>query len=201
MTLRRLHRWLALGLTAFVVLHLMNHAAIFFSVQTHLQVQESLRPVYRNPVVEPVLLLAVLAQIGVGARLIWRHRWPRRGWARAQVLSGAVLGAFLVQHVGAALMTGWFKPEIDTTVFWAASVVSRPGFAAYFAPYYVVGVAMVFLHFASFIAVRRRRPTLACGIAIVGGVYAVAIVAGLMGAWGDVVLPEAYETYLDTFWF
>lgn len=197
LTLRRAHRVLACVLAVFVAGHLGNHALILWGAQAHIEVQSWLRAVYRHPLVEPALLLAVLMQVVVGARLVLRGRWLWRFWPAAQRISGLIVALFLLQHVSAALITRALKPEIDTNVFWAAAVVSRPEFAAYFAPYYVLGVAALFVHLAAFIAARGRR-RVAQIVAISGALLACVIVAGLMGVDA---LPATYEAYLDDFWF
>ena len=157
MSLRAAHRLLGCIVALFVVMHLANHAALFWGAEQHLRVQELLRPIYRNPIIEPLLLLALAAQIVVGVRLLIRRGWPRRLWARVQVVSGAVLALFLVQHVSAALVTRLLKTEIDTNIYWAAAVVSRIEFALYFAPYYALGIFALFLHLAAFIALRPKN--------------------------------------------
>ena len=97
-------------------------------------------------------------------------------------------------------MTRAFRPEIDTNIFWAASVVSRAGFAAYFAPYYLIGVSALFIHLAAFIALRKRRRHLAAIVALLGCAFSLAIVLGLLGFFDPVILPPEYEAYLDNFW-
>lgn len=201
MRLARLHRWLGLALGVFIVLHLANHLALLAGTGAHLAFQEAARLIYRNPVVEPLLLAAIAAQIGLGLALLRRRGWPREGWARLQMGAGLVLTLFLIQHVSAALLTRWLKPEIDTNIFWAAAVVSRPGFAAYFAPYYALGLGAVFAHLAAFVALRHRRPGLAQAVLGVGALFALVFVTRLMGLWGELALPSAYETYLDAYWF
>jgi len=90
-------------LLVFVTAHLGNHVALFWGADHHLAVQEALRPFYRYPLVEPLILLGLFVQLFLGARILIRRGWPRRGWARVQMASGAILLLFLVQHVGAAL--------------------------------------------------------------------------------------------------
>lgn len=197
MTLRRLHRVLAALLSVFIVMHLANHLALFLGPDQHLRVQKVIQPIYRNPVIEPALFAAFCVQIFTGGRMLLRRGWPKTALQRVQVASGALFGLFVVQHVSAALMTRAFKPEVDTTVFWAASVVSRPAFAAYFAPYYAIGVAALFVHVAVYVAIRHRRPALAYVIGAAGIIWAATLVAAL----ARVPLPAVYETYLDNFWF
>ena len=201
MNLRRAHRVLGCIVALFVALHLVNHAALFWGVEQHLRAQEILRPIYRNPVIEPLLLLAFAAQIGVGGRLLIRRGWPRRPWARLQVISGAVLALFLMQHISAAFLTRLLKTEIDTNIFWAAAVVSRIEFALYFAPYYTLGIFALFLHLAAFIALRYRNLWGAGAMIVIGGVFSLAIVSALSGAFFQIEFPIQYKTYLDDFWF
>lgn len=201
MSLRAAHRVLGCIVGLFVVMHLANHAALFWGLEQHLRIQELLKPIYRNPIIEPLLLLAFAAQIGVGVRLLIRFGWPRRPWARLQVISGAVLALFLMQHISAALLTRLIKTEIDTNIYWAAAVVSRIEFALYFTPYYALGIFALFLHLAAFIALRYRKPWGAGTIIGTGGVFSLAIVSALSGAFFQIKLPIQYQTYLDDFWF
>ena len=77
-TLRRLHRMMALGLAIFIVLHLMNHVMILFGPESHVAMMDMLRYTYRHPVVEFALFAAFYMQIFIGLRLLWRRGKPRR---------------------------------------------------------------------------------------------------------------------------
>lgn len=196
--LRKAHRVLAMGLGAFLLLHLANHTFVVFGPEAHRSVQGLLRHIYRFPLIEPLLILACVLQIAAGLRLASARRWPMRFWPRVQLYSGVILAAFMAIHVSAALITRWSKPFIDTDIFWAAAVVSRPGWAAFFAPYYTLGVAALFAHLGA-LAAARRRPRLARALLVFGLALGLFIVAGLMGAFGDMTLPAPYERYLDTY--
>lgn len=189
MILRRCHRWLAGVLAGFVVLHLLNHLAIFAGAPAHLAVMEGLRPLYRHPLVEWPLLCAFGVQTGLGLRLAWRRGWPRSAWPRLQVLSGVTLGIFLIAHVGAALVTR--MGGLDTNTYWAAAVVSRAPFTWVFVPYYTLGLFALAAHIA---ARRRSRAGLAAGAAVSG-----AIVAGFAGVFHPIDLPANYSAYLDAY--
>ena len=198
-TLRRLHRVMALGLATFVVVHLVNHAMILFGPESHRAMMDTLRLVYRNPVIEFALIAGFAAQIAVGSKLLYQRGKPRHFWGWMQVASGAALGLFLIQHIIAAVVTRIAYPAVPTDIYWAASVVSRPAFAAYFAPYYTIGVAALFVHIAAVFAI-RRKPIIAWSVAGGGLVLAVGIVAGLMGAFHPIPLPAMNEAYLDGYW-
>ncbi|MGH1367925.1 MAG: hypothetical protein ACRBCL_04855 [Maritimibacter sp.] len=197
--LRRYHRASAIGLAAFIALHLLNHLALLIGPEAHIAVQNVLRRFYRAPFIEPLLLGACALQVLTGLKLAWSRRWPPLFWHRLQLISGLLIAAFLAVHVSAALFTRATQPDIDTTVYWAAAVVSRPAFAAFFAPYYLIGVAAVFAHLAAFMALKRRKSRMAQVIFASGVLVGGLIVAGLMGVFGAIDLPPAYQTYLDTY--
>ncbi|MDG1519565.1 MAG: hypothetical protein P8Q57_03820 [Yoonia sp.] len=200
MTARRLHRITAYPVAVFIALHLANHIALFWGPEAHLAVQSLLRPIYRNPAVEPLLIAAFAFQIGLGLSLIWQRGWPTRTWPRIQIFSGGILAFFLMQHISATLFTRWAKPEIDTTIYWAASVVSRWEFGMYFAPYCTLGIAALFWHVAATVARHPVRHTRATTIGAAGTIFAIALIVTLAGGVFAIALPAPYTAYLDTFW-
>lgn len=195
--LRALHRIIAMVLTAFIVAHLGNHLLLFAGADWHIWAMEGLRVVYRNPIVEPILLAAVALQVVIGVRLLWARGWPRRFWPRLQVISGIILALFLLQHVGATLATRVIYDTIETNVYWAAAVVSRPPFLWYFAPYYTLGVAALFAHFAVVLHRNPARRALAGPVLGLGVIVGASIVTALMA----LDIPPAYEAYISDYWF
>jgi succinate dehydrogenase/fumarate reductase cytochrome b subunit len=95
------HRWNSVFLGLFIVLHFATHLTGVFGIEAYNGMQNALRVVYRNPIVEPVLLLSVLLQIGFGLQLLIRktRRGLRGRWAYAQVISGFFVLFFLIQHL------------------------------------------------------------------------------------------------------
>lgn len=199
----RWHRWNAGLLAVFLAMHFANHAVLFRGIERHIAVMESLRTVYRQPVIETVLLALFAIQIALGVALVRRRGRPRGGWAWAQVASGVIIALFLVQHVGAALMARWQFPDMGTDAWWAASVVSGPPFVWYFAPYYVLGVWAVFVHIAAALRfhVWPAPPPMASRVLpALGLVFALGVVLGLMAGASDGLPPEN-RAYLDSFGF
>lgn len=199
----RWHRWNAALLALFLTFHFANHLFLWGGIDRHIAVMQTLRTVYRQPVIEIVLLALFAAQIGIGAGLVVRRGRPRGGWAWAQVLSGAVIVVFVAQHVTAALMARWQFPQMGTDAWWAASVVSGPPFVWYFAPYYVLGVWAVFVHVAAALRFRawpQDPPRLSLALPVIGLVFAISIVAALMAGARDGLPPEN-RAYLDSFGF
>jgi hypothetical protein len=197
MTTIGLHRVLGLSLFVFITAHIGNHVSLFWGVDQHLAIQGTLRKIYRNPIVETVLLAGFGTQLFLGARLLLKRGWPQRFWPRMQWLSGVTLALFLGQHISAALYTRAFWPSIDTNIYWAASVVSQTHFALYFVPYYILGVGALFVHIATFLALKKRLRGLAWSICILGSLFAVILIATLSGAFYSIDLPLPYVLYLN----
>lgn len=183
MTLRRLHRLNAALLGVFLALHLGNHLALIGGHATHTAVMEALRLLYRNTMIEPVLIALFAAQIVLGLILIRRRGWPANRWAKAQVASGGVLAAFLVAHVSTVLAT---RMTTDTGTGFAATVVSGSPQMWFFIPYYIAAVTALATHlaaalrFARWPAARGALPRL---LPIVGLAAGVVIVLGLRGTF------------------
>lgn len=204
MTATSLHRGLSLLLVLFVPLHLVGHLAGLGGQAAFDRVQALLRPLYRNPVVEPVLIAALLAQAGLGLWLLAQR--GRRGWRpglmRWQSLSGLVVAVFVIQHIP-AMLAARYLAGLDTTYWWPASVASSLPFAVYFWPYYLVGVVGFCLHLGIglSLALRRRgrvqaaRRAVAAG-AVIGVVLGLAILAGISGLLHPAPLPPEWQAYL-----
>lgn len=199
MNLRALHRASAFVVLAFALLHIGNHLVSLHSVARHVAVMEALRAVYRQPVVEALLLGCVAFQAGSGLWLVlrgWRGRVGRVAWLQA--LSGAYLAFFLLVHVGAVL-AGRAVFGLDTNFFFAAAGFHVPPFGWFFAPYYTLAVAALFAHLGCALywwwqaaAPARARAALAAGL-LAGGAAGVAISLSLAGWIQPVEVPAAYK--------
>lgn len=183
MTQRGWHRALAVGLGLFLALHLANHLAGLWGQDVHAAVQGTLRLIYRNPVVEPLLLAAFAVQAGIGVSMLARRRR-----VTLQTASGAYLAVFLVIHVGAVLTARWQGTDTDLA-FAAAGLHAGPPWPIIFALYYGLAVVAVFAHLS--VPVGRRHPraaqlTLALGLGL-----AVSLVLLLLGVLTPLVIPTA----------
>jgi succinate dehydrogenase/fumarate reductase cytochrome b subunit len=186
---RRLHRAAGAILGVFVALHVANHLAGLAGVDAHVRFMEKARHVYRQPVVEAVLLLCVVAQAGSGLRMLWAGRHRRRGvlpWLQAG--SGAYIALFLAIHVSAVL-AGRRVGGLDTNFYFAAAGLHVWPYVLFFAPYYFLAVAALFVHIGC--ALRRGRAVVAV-FAVAGAVTAGLIVILLMGKVVPVDIPARY---------
>jgi succinate dehydrogenase hydrophobic anchor subunit len=145
-TARQAHRRAAAVLGMFVVAHLAHHlSGALGGPGVHAAVQGALRVVWRHPVVEPVLLGLLAAQVALGLVLA-----RRRHWRGAQALSGLVLAGFLPVHLGAILMAR--AAGVDTDLGFAAAGVQDWPWALFFVPYYGLAVWAVVAHGAGGLA-------------------------------------------------
>jgi succinate dehydrogenase/fumarate reductase cytochrome b subunit len=189
-TPRRLHRAAGAILAVFVAMHVANHLAGLAGVDAHVRFMESARRVYRQPFVEAVLLLCAVLQAGSGLRMLWTGRRRRRGllpWLQAG--SGAYIALFLAIHVSAVLIAR-LVGGLDTNFYFAAAGLHVWPYVLFFAPYYFLAVAALFVHLGCALAWRIRAGGMATVglVSVVGIVAAGAIVATLMGA----TVPRAY---------
>ncbi|MGB7318820.1 MAG: hypothetical protein WBC85_12715 [Planktotalea sp.] len=201
MPLSRLHKINAACLAVFLFAHFSNHAVLLIGRESHLVVMTMFRAVYRLQIIEIALLLLFAMQIVLGAVLIAKRGRPKGRWAWAQVISGAYIAFFLLQHVGAIIMAR-MSYDFETTTYFAAAVVSAPPFGWYFFPYYVLGITAVFTHvaaaarFARWPAPARRWQV---ALPFVGFAFGLAVVTSLsLGSAEE--LPAANRAYLtDSF--
>jgi len=95
------HRRLALAhlvsasaiLLLFIGPHIVNHAAGFWNGQVHIAIMNVVRRVYRNDIVQPVLLALIGSQILSGTALVWRRmRMPSDFLGTVQTMSAVFVG-------------------------------------------------------------------------------------------------------------
>lgn len=199
MTLRKLHALSAAVTAAFLCVHLANHLAGLAGAATHINFMEAARLVYRVGVIEWLLLGCVAVQIVSGLTLVvrgWKRRHGFVPWLQAS--SGAVIAMFLIVHVGAVLF-GRAALDLDTNFYFAAAGFHVAPFQYFFAPYYFLGVAALFMHLACLAhgRSRGRSPmirTLSLVIpSTIGLTLSVLIVLSLAGVLFPVEIPAEYK--------
>lgn len=181
--MRQLHRALAVLLGLFLALHLGNHLAGLAGQDSHRAVQKTLRLLYRHPLVEPLLLAAVAAQVALGIALISRR--PR---LTLQTASGGYLALFLAIHLGAVLMARLQGTETDLA-FAAAGLHAPAPWPLVFSAYYGLAVLAVFAHLS--VPMSRRSPGLGRAALASGTALALTLVALLAGLITPLTIPPA----------
>lgn len=195
LALRALHRGSALVLGGFVLAHLAGHVVgVVSGLAMHQAVLDALRAIYRQPVLEGLLLGCALFQGGSGLVLLWRGRGQRSGRvAWLQALSGGYLAFFLLVHVGVVI---WGRTEgLDTNFYFAAAGLHVPPWPWFFAPYYFLAVLAFWGHVGCAVywnvPVRYRTGAL-CGMLAIGMVMAGVLVVWLAGGVVTVEIPARY---------
>jgi len=191
MTAKRLHRGTAIILGLFIISHLIIHLFALGGVEAHLNALDSVQWIYRNPIGETLLVIAILAQIVTGLKRLKAKRKNKMLWAKAQLFSGLYLMGFLIIHTGAAIFTHNIY-GLETDFYWAAGSMNISPVKFFFWPYYFFAVLSVFVHFAcalhfgwpgKFGVLKTALPWLGAGIALT-------IILTFTGVFYDVPITE-----------
>jgi hypothetical protein len=119
------HRRLALahGVSASAILllfigpHIVNHAAGFWNGPVHIAIMNVVRRVYRDDIVQPVLLALIGFQILSGTALVRRRmRMPSDFLGTVQTMSAIFVGVYLLAHMTAVFATR--HAGTDTNWIW-----------------------------------------------------------------------------------
>jgi hypothetical protein len=189
------HYWSGLILTLFVGFHLLNHLAVLISPETHLATMEALRKVYRNPVIELLLLAAVFLQITTGLKQAYQKGLKQTGWAKYQVWSGLYMAMFFLIHVS-AVMAGRLVLKVDTNLYFGAVGLNSFPINLFFIPYYSLAIVAFFTHIASIHTQKSKSlkaDNQAKTIVIVGVVTALLILLGMTDFAKGLSIPAVYQ--------
>ena len=138
-TIRRLHYISGITLSVFIGFHLLNHLFALAGPATHIAFMEKLRTVYRQPIIETILLLAVVIQIASGIRLLF-NRQKKMIAEKIQIYSGIYLSFFLIVHVS-AIIAGRQIEHLDTNFYFAGAGLNLYPATLFFSP--IISLAFV----------------------------------------------------------
>ncbi len=156
------------------------------------------RVVYRNPVVEALLLGAVLLQIITGLRLaLGTRRIQKNTWERLHVVSGLYLAFFLLLHI-ATVLSGRYLFHLDTNLYFGAGGLNQFPLLLFFVPCYSLAVVAFFAHIAS---IHRKKMTLRVAtlsveqqswiIILAGFLLTITLMYGLTNGFRGLPVPAA----------
>jgi hypothetical protein len=182
----------ALVLT-YVLFHIGNHLFGLIGPEAHAAVMNVGRRVYRTPMIEPLLVLALFFQIGSGLYLAWRWSVAPLGLHRlVQVASGFYLSVFILGHMNSVFIYARTIRGIPTD--WTFAIGGPTGLIhdpwnIRLLPHYALGVFFVLAHLASglrIVMIAHGSPQLMANrlwaICAVGSAcLAVAVIAGMCG--------------------
>ena len=201
--IKSLHRISGIIIAIFAAAHLFNHGMAWYGIETHREIMETLRNIYRQPVVEIVLLLCFGFQVYSGIRQAMALRKvPHLSLNdRLQMFAGWGFAFFIVQHIGAVVGQRLYFGT-DTDFYFAARVVLEAPFKYYFVPYYFLGIMALGIHVA---ATHRKKIAgmvsdkqakfHALVISALAFFTAMLILYVFMGGRYVIVMPKVYEVY------
>jgi hypothetical protein len=172
---KKTHCFSGLFLAIFVAIHLVNHLFSLFSPSEHIELMNRLRVIYRQPVVESVLLFAVIFQMLTGIKMVF-NKDKESIAQRVQQYSGLYIALFLVIHVGAVMFGRYL--QLDTNFYFAAAGINSYPAKLFFIPYYFLAVMAVGLHLASLVYIKYNSRPMAASLVVISAVIATLIIIG-----------------------
>ncbi len=200
MKLRKVHYLSGIIMTIFIGLHLFNHLVSILGAEAHISLMEKLRVVYRNPIAETLLLIAVLVQIFSGVKLFLATRKGKKNfYGKLQIWSGLYLAIFFLFHVGAVLV-GRYVLNLDTNYYFGVAGLNTFPTVLFFLPYYSLAIMAFFAHTAS-IHFQKMKSNIygitpkqqSNFILIKGVIITVVILYGLTNGFTGVEIPAEYN--------
>jgi hypothetical protein len=191
---RIVHGLTAAILVLYVLFHLANHLFGLIGPDAHAAVMKIGRMVYRTRVGEPILVAAMLFQIGTGLYLAWRWSASHQPFHRTfQVASGAYLSLFILGHMNSVFV--YARRFLGIPTDWNFAIGAPNGLIhdawnIRLLPHYALGVFFVLSHIASGLRVvltshgvaPRHADRLWGGAVALSAIVATAIIAGMCGA-------------------
>ncbi len=198
--MRRLHYSSGLIITLFVVVHLFNHVYSLFGAHAHIRLMEALREVYRHPVAELVLFIAIGLQLVSGLKLAFKKRKSvTLFFEKLQIWTGVYLAVFLLIHLS-AVVSGRFVLNLDTNFYFGVAGLNTWPLNLFFGPYYGLAIMSFFGHIAAVHSKKMKQPLLGLsphqqsyGILLLGAMLTLVVFYGLTNGFQGVDLPEAYR--------
>jgi hypothetical protein len=192
--IKQLHYFSGITLSLFIGVHLLNQLSALAGPEAHMALMEKLRNVYRHPVIEGILLSAVLIQIVSGIRLLF-NRKKKVTAEKIQVYSGIYLSFFLLIHVS-AVMAGRLLAHLDTNFYFAAAGLNIYPATWLFIPYYFLAVCAISLHIAALHYLKTTSTRSAFLIGAAGVLAALLIIAGYTNCFQWREMPLEYRLFI-----
>lgn len=201
--MKRLHYFSGLTIAIFTGLHLCNHLISVFGANSHISFMDKIRFIYRNPIIETILLSAVLIQIFTGLNLFFSKRKAVKGqYEQMQIWTGLYLAVFFLIHVG-AVFTGRYILNLDTNFYFGVAGLNTFPMNMFFIPYYGFAILSFFGHISAihYYKMKRNLFGLTVGqqsriILIKGMIVTLIIFYGLTNGFSGVEIPKEYNVLI-----
>jgi hypothetical protein len=190
---RGVHGITAAILCLYALFHITNHLFGLVGPDAHAAVMRMGRVVYRSGVGQPLLVAAMLFQIGTGLYLAWRWSAARHDFQRTfQVASGGYLSLFILGHMNSVFI--YARTVLGIPTDWNFAIGAPTGLIhdawnIRLLPHYALGVFFVLSHLASGLRVvliahgvdRHEADRLWMAGAATSAAISAAIMAGMCG--------------------
>jgi hypothetical protein len=190
---RVVHGVTAVVLVLYVTFHLTNHLFGLIGPDAHATVMKIGRVVYRSAVGEPLLVAAMLFQIGTGLFLAWRWSAAAHDFQRTyQVASGVYLSVYILGHMNSVFV--YARTFLGIPTDWNFAIGAPTGLIhdawnIRLLPHYALGAFFVLSHIASGLrvvlighGVDERSADRLWGVCVaMSAIIAAAIIAGMSG--------------------
>src|SRR4051812_24839585 len=190
---RVVHGVTAAVLSLYVVFHLTNHLFGLIGPDAHAAVMKIGRMGYRSALGEPLLVAAMLFQIGTGLFLAWRWSAAAQDFQRTyQVASGAYLSVYILGHMNSVFV--YARSFLGIPTDWNFAIGAPTGLIhdawnIRLLPHYALGAFFVLSHLASGLRlvliahdVDQRKADRLWGVCVgMSAIVAAAIIAGVCG--------------------
>lgn len=191
--IRVIHRYAGLVISIFILMHLSNHLFVFGGEELHISMMDKMRHIYRQPIIEGLLLICVFVQVISGINFFLKRRTvtlPRV--LKWQLYSGLYMAFFLIVHVSAVLI-GRFIIGLDTNLYFGAAGINIFPFLLFFIPYYFLAVVSTFTHIACLLYLKSKNRELSLGLLALGFILATIIIIGMSTVDIPVVYRDLYN--------
>jgi hypothetical protein len=203
MPTKKLHYISGIAIAIFIALHLINHLVSIAGVGQHLELMDKLRLLYRNPIVETVLLVAIFIQIISGLRLFSAGRkLAISNFEKLHIWTGIYLAIFFMIHLS-AIFSGRFILRLDTNFYFGVAGLNSFPFNLFFIPYYGLAIFSFFGHIASIHNKKMKRTIFgltpnfqARTILFFGICVTIMIFYGLTNHFKGVSIPKEYNVLI-----
>ena len=197
--MKRVHYFSGIIISIFIGFHLLNHFYSILGIRAHIQLMNDFRIVYRNVLIETILLIAVAIQIITGTKLFLKKRKTADSFfEKLQIWTGFYLAFFLIFHVSVVFI-GRYYLKLDTNFYFGVAGLNTFPYSLFFIPYYGLAIVSFSGHISAVHSKKMKRNLFEIEpakqsfvILFIGIILTVAIFYGLTNGFSGIEIPKEY---------
>lgn len=201
--MKRIHYFSGITITIFICFHLFNHFFSIFGIDAHIDLMNDFRVVYRNIIIETILLTAVAIQIFSGIKLFLKKRKTATSFFdKLQVWTGLYLAFFFIIHLS-AIFSGRLILNLDTNLYFGAAGLNTFPLNLFFIPYYGLSIISFFGHISAIHSNKMKNKIFGIApinqsylILIIGIIVTLVILYGLTNGFKGLEIPNEYNVII-----